>query len=280
MAYDIIPFLLIIISFFVIVFIVGKKVPSLRVLDVDTIKEVKESRMKKKILEDRMKRGLKSLGRRIVLLLKPVFEKLFSSMRTSYRKIMDMEKRYKSEVAKKREEKINPYERIRRFAAEAREFAKDGKFEEAEERYIKIIEIDDKNVDAYDGLGELYMEQKEYEKARDTFKYLLKLYLEYYQDEEDGEAVKHELASCYANISESKERLEDYDKALENVQKAVELEPNNPRFLDLLLKISIIKKDKKLAHDTLKKLKEADPENKKLDELETEVRNISSSSLP
>ena len=62
--------------------------------------------------------------------------------------------------------------------------------------------------------------------------------------------------------------------ALANFQKAVDCEPSNPRFLDLLLKISILLKNKDLAWRAYNGLKEADPENKKLPELKEEITTL------
>ena len=62
--------------------------------------------------------------------------------------------------------------------------------------------------------------------------------------------------------------------AIKNFKEALKLQPNNPKLLDLLLKISIMVKDKKIANSTLKLLKLADPENQKIQDLENEVNGL------
>jgi hypothetical protein len=59
-----------------------------------------------------------------------------------------------------------------------------------------------------------------------------------------------------------------------NARKALEIEPNNPRYLDTILEISIIKKDKVLANETYKRLKEVNPENQKLAEIKEEIAEL------
>jgi tetratricopeptide (TPR) repeat protein len=78
-----------------------------------------------------------------------------------------------------------------------------------------------------------------------------------------------------AELGEVYELENKPDMALKQYQKAVEMEPSNPRLLDLLLKISIIMKRKDLAQQAFTDLRNADPENKKLAELQTEIDAMS-----
>jgi len=59
MPYDIIPFVVIIASFLIIIFILGRKMSALKVLDIDTMSEEKE----KKIRE--MKKTSENLEKRL-----------------------------------------------------------------------------------------------------------------------------------------------------------------------------------------------------------------------
>jgi predicted Zn-dependent protease len=56
------------------------------------------------------------------------------------------------------------------------------------------------------------------------------------------------------------------DEALEYTRQALDAEPNNPRYLDLILDLSIMRKDKNLAKSSWEKLSAANPDNKKLPE--------------
>lgn len=63
-------------------------------------------------------------------------------------------------------------------------------------------------------------------------------------------------------------------KAIKSYQDALNLEPNNPKYVSALLELSIEARNKSLAVRTFDKLKQVNPENEKLDELEKEVNNM------
>ena len=153
---------------------------------------------------------------------------------------------------------------------EAEKLYSQNELNKAEENYIKVINLDPKNFAAYEGLVAVYKANRDYKKARETSKYCIKLL------NKDASATdeKHRLASCYADLGEIYQLEDKIKLALTNSNKAIELEPSNPRFLDFLLKISIMLKNKELALKTFKALKEADPENQKLEEIKEEINNL------
>lgn len=274
MPYDLLPFVIIFFSFIIIIFIIGRKIPDLRVLDIATISEEKEQKVKKTILELRLKRNLEKLQKVIIALSKPLIERFFRMIKNFYFKVLDLEKNYKNKVSEKKEMNLEPEERIEKYLREAREnMANVNKLHLAEEFFIRAIEVDNKNLEAYRGLYDVYVRIKDYNKARDVGKYLLKLCAAAYKKDKSMEK-KQELALYYANLGEVEENLTNTQGALKCYKEASRLMPNNPKFLDLLLKISIIIKDKKLALSALKQLKQADPENQKIVDLEKEVDGL------
>jgi len=161
---------------------------------------------------------------------------------------------------------------------------KQEKYAEAEKRLIEIIGIDNKNIKAFKLLGGLYFDRKNYEEARETFEYILKLKDdddafaqlgkiggEYREDSSKEANINIFRSQTYFDLSLVYKAMEKYDKAIVNLKKALEIEPNNPRYLDTMLEISIIKKDKDLALESYKRLAEANPENQKLPEIKKEI---------
>jgi len=61
---------------------------------------------------------------------------------------------------------------------------------------------------------------------------------------------------------------------LGSIKRSLEKHPNNPRYLDTMIEISIINKDKISALEAFDKLKEANPDNKKLEEWKKEIRKL------
>src|SRR3989339_285760 len=82
------------------------------------------------------------------------------------------------------------------------------------------------------------------------------------------------LSDIYFDLASVSRAIESWDNVILNLDKALEIEPNNPRYLDTKLEISIIKKDKKQAQETYKKLAEVNPENQKLNELKKQIDEL------
>lgn len=88
-------------------------------------------------------------------------------------------------------------------------------FDDAERKFIKVIEKDSKNESAYAGLGKIYLLTKKFEEAIETYKFLLKLY--------------PENDTYWANLGQAYHGVKLYDQAVEAYEKAIELAPGNAR---------------------------------------------------
>ncbi len=262
--YNILPLIIILICLAVILAIVFKKLPLLAVFDVNALPEEKEAETKNKIMEERLNRRLKLLGEKI----KP-FWRLFTNffqrkLKASKERISKLEEKYQAKakpesLITKKEFETNE-KKIARLLQDAENLAKAEDYTSAENKYIEILGLEAKNIDAYRGLGDLYLLQKQFQNAIQTFKHIIKL------DKNDSLA--------YFELAEVFMRLEDYDNALNNLNKALEIEPVNPKYLDLLLTISIIIKNKEMAKEGLTRLKAINPENAKIEEFEAKIREI------
>ena len=113
-------------------------------------------------------------------------------------------------------------------------------------------------------LASLYDEQKKWSEARQTYEYALKLARQH----KDDETIMAELTlqEIYFSLAWVERESGDLEAALENIREALDLEPNSPRYLDLILDLSIMKKDKELALISLEKLAAVNPENQKIEE--------------
>jgi len=270
----------IIICLGVIVFIIIKKFPQLKSLDISTVAREKEKATKNKILVDRLKRKT-AKGREVLLKgLIPSWAKFSGSLKNLYQKAQDLEKKYKREETQSVPVGSPEFKKnIDQLLEEAAELYKKEEIEEAEKKYIEIISLAPQAKKAYKGLGDLYFKQKEYKQALETYKFVLKLDLQGSEEvtkEEDGKEIKTfsnsiELADDYVDLGEVAMAMENYKLAVENFKKAVQLEPNNPRNLDLLIEASINVKNKVLAVEALNSLKRINPENQKLKEYGEEI---------
>ncbi len=296
MFYNTIPLIIVGLSLGGIIFIIARKLPVLAALDADSIPQVKEATVKKNLLDERLKRKLREFFAKLKPIVKFLSDKSGAGFKRLYQRALELERKYQRQspamLAGGAEEQA---EKIRELLSQAEELFNAGKYLEAEQKYIEIIALDNKNIEAYKGLGELYLEQKDYDQAKETMEFILKLN----KDDARTYARLGAITSQKGNLEEAKEyylkslalssesaaahvdlglvcqATGDKEEAFKCLQKASEIEPNNPRYLDLLLEMAIMLGRKGLAEETFKKLKEVNPENQKLKDLQKEIKKMS-----
>ncbi|MFH1429940.1 MAG: hypothetical protein ABIG71_00265 [Candidatus Uhrbacteria bacterium] len=132
--------------------------------------------------------------------------------------------------------------------------------EHAEEEYLACLKLDAKHRGAYLGLATLYRRRKEGGLAEETLCFLRKLY------PDDGE-----VHYAYSDILLWREK---HAEALHEILAALEKKPKNPRFLDFAVELAIVEHDAELAGELLDRLREANPDNQKLDDLERRIGEL------
>jgi len=284
MIYNIIALSVVVVFLGAIIFILAKKFTRLKALDVDTIKEEKEARVRDRILMDRMKRKAetgKALFKRVVghpgRKVKGVGSRLFQ-------KLVDLEKKYQKESNSKAiRNDISTDARLSKILAEAEDNSKKGATAEAEKQFIEVISLDPKNIRAYTGLGHLYLELKEYEQALQTFEYLVKL------NQKNSHTVTRKndmgieeqtvdnsdvINENFIHIGEVYAAMGKHDKAFEYFSRALAYIPNDPKTLDLLIQTAIIMRDKLNALEYTGRLADVNPDNQKISEYKKRISEI------
>lgn len=152
---------------------------------------------------------------------------------------------------------------------------RENRFLRAEKALLTILKIDEKNAAAYNRLGILYAKQKEYKDAIDCFEIassieptassLHNLGLIYYETEnyvkastafEQALNLEEELAARHIAYAKVQEKLGNTKMMLQELERAVELEPNNESF-------NLLKK----AYEAAGMQAEADMVDQKLEKL-------------
>ncbi|MCX6797992.1 MAG: hypothetical protein NTX66_02125 [Candidatus Falkowbacteria bacterium] len=257
-----ISIILIIICLLVILTIVIKKFPALAILDVNNIPGQKETRFKENIMKARLERDLARWGNIFMKIKNLVGRRLgfFKSLHIKLKTLADHYKKSKKLSLSERQE------RVRILLTEADEDTKNENLNSAETKLIEIIRLDNQNLKAFRDLGDVYYLAKKYHEAKQTLEYALKLAANLKEDK-----AKPEINFVLAEINQD---LGDLEASLNYIREALEFEANNPRYLDLLLELSIIKKDKNSAVATLAKLEEVNPENNKLEEWQNRINSL------
>lgn len=260
--------ILVLVCVVVIFFVVSKKFTALALLDLEHLPGRKEAKFKDQIIAKRLDRDLQKVagffGRWRIFM-----ERRLGSFLRQF-----LERLERAKEQHLRTKKLSLTERQAKISAwfsEAKEAAKKGNQEKAEELLILIIGLDHRYLPAFVELGDVYFELRKYLEAKQTFMHVLKVLSRKATNEYAAYRSKKEL---YFSLAQVNKNLENFDEAIDNLREALELEANNPRYLDLILELSIMKKDCVLADNVLRQLEEANPENKKLAEFRARLEKI------
>lgn len=264
-----IAWILIIVSILLILFVVLKKFPALALLDVDSLPGEKEARFKNQIIKQKVERDLSRISGffgRFYLSLSRSISRFFESTQAQLKKRRINYKSTENISQEDREKMINS------LFISSDELIKKEDFSGAEEKLLEAISLDQKNCLAFFKLAAIYEEQKKWPEARQTYEHSLKIAKQTMKNEEELKEVS--ISEIYFSLSFVEKEAGYLEAALENIHEALEHEPNNPRYLDLILDLSIIRKDKELALVFLEKLASVNPENNKLSEWQEKILNL------
>ena len=280
-----------------------RKFPQLTVLDVDNIPEVKAGRKKDEVLKKRVEENTEISKKNWLNKLKPATAK-FGKVQTSFRdyvtklttrvehedkKVVEI-KEAKDTKEDKEKKKLDLFSLIH----DGNIAMNNGDYETAENKYITAIRIDAKNVEAYRGLADVYLKQEQIEQAKQTYEFILQLNpndgdvlislgdlsiemgdnknaIDYYQR---SVLIDDSHANRFAKLAELLESMAEYQTGLVAIEQAIELEPQNPKYLDMLTELSIMTGEKDKALDAYEKLRMTNPENNKLSAFKDRISNI------
>ncbi|MGB0757328.1 MAG: tetratricopeptide repeat protein [Patescibacteria group bacterium] len=288
--YEILLLALVAASIVAVFVVYMRHLPKIAAINVREMSDEKQRQVKAIMAEQRLARKLRKYIRQGLSVFKPVAS-LLKTVTSSWKaKIQDIEERYKIErmnvksVTERGQESLQ--QKIAQLLKKAEGYAHATEYAQAEEVYISIIKLDPQSIDAYEGLGEVYAEQKKYNESLEVYGYMLKLLqdtdiaqqhlsalLELKDDDssEVSAVIRATKARITFEMAMINKELEFFDTAVNLLQDVLSLEESNPKYLDALLDISIIKKDKKLANEVFLKLKTVNPENKKINDFEEQI---------
>ncbi|HBK34723.1 MAG: hypothetical protein UU08_C0019G0001 [Candidatus Uhrbacteria bacterium GW2011_GWE2_40_58] len=243
-----------------------KKVPQLRVIDVEAIPEERERKVKERILLERFQRIQSSKFGGVERVARQTGKGLSKYGRRAVQKLYALEQYYQKlkKSSEAGSEKLGQ-EGVKRLLEEAEELIKQEEYIPAEKRYIEIISHHPKQIHAYEGLGNMYLKLKKYDQARETLEFAARL---------NGED-----ASVQMSLSELEMMQGNTKEALEHARRAVDIRSRNPRYLDFYLESALVAKEKEEAKKGLDLLKEVNPDNQKIAEFEERVKALEGENL-
>lgn len=287
-----------------------KKFPQLKLIDLSTLAKERHAEVKTRIMKNRFDRSLGAIQDKTSEAVgkassgvRSLFERAYGSLKRK-EALLDGPRRPRGMSAAPAKGEPVSGGKATAFMApapgpggvlEAAESArKQAHYEDAERLYIEVLKADAKNVDAYRGLADLYIDQKLYDQAAETLEFLLRLtgdddralsrlgqveasrgnfeqaearYLRSIEVSANATAYRAELGKVYLAAGDAK-------RAYEQFRSALHAEPHNPKYLDYFLEASILVGDPVVARAALGALEEVNPENAKLEEFRTRIEGL------
>ncbi|MFA5107364.1 MAG: tetratricopeptide repeat protein [Patescibacteria group bacterium] len=256
-------------------YIVRRKMDKLRHLDVKSFKKERESATKNEIITRRLERKFTSGGAEVLKVLSPFGRAIMTGIRRLYRKIVVLERKYKQANETPKSSDTPVESSTLKLSTEIDALLEKKEYAVAEKKIIEMISHAPKDPNWYRCLGEIYMLTRQYDQAKETYEYVISLddKLESESEIINGTANVEKASDCI-NLALVLRELGDFEQALEKTEKACRLESNNPRNLDLLFEISILAGNKVLAWEAHDRLKQVNPENNKIQEMEAKLKEL------
>ncbi len=251
--------------------VLGRKFSVLANIDVDQIQSEKNAQLKQQIIANQLKRRFGHASLFFARLIKPLSRALRNAFDWFYNKLNAWQR------AQVNREAVLDQEigkRIEALIFEAEELVRDGRLDAAEKKYIEIIGLDSKSFRAFKSLGEVYYRNQNLNEARQTLDHAIRLRRKDDALDAENAATDLELAHAYYVLAQVHETAGDLTKAVIQLRRALKIEQNSPRYLDRLIEVSILKKDKIGALDALDRLRSANPENQKLDSFKERIAEL------
>lgn len=250
-------------SVLTMVVVVLRKIPRLRVIDVSSIPEERTRVLKEKIIMEKLERVGKEKMRVVARVSTAAIRGASRVGRRAVQRLYAIEQYYQklNRVATEGQHAYGQ-EIIKKMTDEAEKFVREEEYIPAEKIYIDIISHNPKSVDAYEGLGNLYMEKGEVDQARETFQFTLRL--------------SPNDASVNVSLAELEIKQGNQKVALEHLRKAVGKRPKNPKYLDLYIEAALGAGSLKDMRNGLQLLKKVNPENQKIVEFEEQFEILKS----
>lgn len=279
-----------------IAIILFRKFPLVASIDVQATRSPLAHR-KVSLIEQRLKRKFQTAWTKLANASQPAMRGASGSFQRVRKKLVDLEHEYKVRslpVLLDRRQHRRVQAEVDNLVQQAQSFLNEGEYRAGEEKAFQAIRLDPRSVTAFELLGSLYLETKEYGHAREVYQFLLKLQGESdvvhehlaVADRGEGrlEEAEHELQRAitinanvmtyHLELAQIERQLEHWAEAFASIQAASRLEPNHPKVLDEMIEISLGYGKRQFAEDALKTVQEKNPDNSKIQDWEKRLREL------
>ena len=239
--------------------LLARRWTELRLLDPLTIKEEQHRTKRESMIRKRFERMREERGRPFKQLTRATRRKIEQWYEDIAKKLSAIEHAYGSSRTALSSLTPTTHERIKVLIGEARSLMRHLKWADAEKRYLDVLALDPHHVDAYKGLGQIYLKQKLYPQAQETFSFILKMkraddatYAALAEIEEAAgrlpEAELYRLQAVDLGAKQAHRHAELAQhyldagalvKAMSATKRAVDLEEGSAKYVELALDIAV-----------------------------------------
>lgn len=232
-----------------IVFVVVRKVPQLSAIHVEESPKEKSKRVKKHLVVQRMLRRIAQEKKKLIA--PETWQRVQYLFGETYAKIKILEEKYKVKTADAR---------VKMLLRRGRENIIDDP-ELSESCFLDVITLDPRDLEAYEGLFQIYRTRKSFHETNEILEFLMKL-----NPASSGRYL--------FEVAEALLKSGDQKGAWQYGARAIVLESANPKYLDFLIELAILEGHKKEGKKYLEKLREVNPENGKIEEFERRLEEV------
>lgn len=275
MTIAIVAFTIALAALAVAAFIVARHWKEIRLLDPMSIKEEQAKHKRDEMIERRFERLAADRLESAKRFARQFGRSATATYRRTYNRLKSVENLYKKTTNPLATMAPTTREKVKGLLAEARSLARDLKWADAERRYIEVLSLDSSQADAYRGLGQIYLKQKLYPQAKETFEFLVKI-----KKADDaayaglGEIAETEgnialaevmykkavdmsprLAHRYAELASFYMSHGQGAKAWVPAERASELESGSAKYLEQSMEVAILLGDQKEARERFGRLR-------------------------
>ncbi len=242
--------------------LVRRKWKQLLLLDLAAMPKAKLRSKKYQLIQGRLERRATSILGVASGALAPIGKQIAEQVKRLYEAVVALERKYNLDqlMPQNQKDKEKTRQKIVQMLEEGASLFRDEKYTDAEQLFLDVIRVNDREVQAYEYLGEIYMQRREFEHAIETLEFAKTL-------SPEDDRIPFDLASIYQTRGE-------LERAKRYLTESIELAPTNPKNIDALLRLAIDMKDLPVARDVLKRMKEVNPENQKIEELQATIKQI------
>jgi len=239
-----------------------RKLPQISSLDLEAMPEHRQAERKSRLVSSRLTRKLATGHQNLRAFFGPIAKVVKAIFGGIYQYLQALEERYRAAAKPMTDPETAAAAQasVATLLQEAQVLYDDTKYSEAEKKYIAAITLDMRSVDAYQGLAKVYEALNDLSHAIATLQFLEQL------DPKDE--------TIYRKLGELYQREQKYEEAMEALEQALLLGPNNPKNLDAFIDIAILNKLKYKAQSTLDKLKSVNPDNQKLEKYQEQIDQL------